>query len=57
VHQTGDQIQEVLTAFESFFAGRISADDLETLLNVDDVKTTQGSLFVPHDFKDLVELQ
>lgn len=57
VHQTGDQITEVLTAFQSYFAGNITAGDLETMLNTDQVRTTQGSLFVPHDFKDLVELK
>lgn len=57
VHQTGSQITEVLTAFESFFAGRINASDLETMLNTDATQTTQGSLFVPHDFKELVELK
>ncbi len=57
VHQTGDQITEVLTAFKSYFAGTITAGDLETMLNTDQVQTTQGSLFVAHDFKDLVELK
>ena len=57
VHQTGDQITEVMTAFRSYFAGTITANDLETMLNTDQVQTTQGSLFVPHDFKDLVELK
>lgn len=57
VHQTGEQITEVLTAFQSFFAGTITAGDLETLLNTGDVQTTQGSIFVPHDFKELVELK
>ena len=57
VHQTGEQISEVLTAFQSFFAGTIPASDLETMLNADQVKTTQGSFFVPHDFKELVELK
>lgn len=57
VHQTGDQITEVLTALKSYFAGTITASDLETMLNTDQVQTTQGSLFVPHDFKDLVELK
>ncbi len=57
VHQTGDQISEVLTAFNSYFAGTITAGDLETMLNTDQIQTTQGSLFVPHDFKDLVELK
>ncbi|MDB4767063.1 U32 family peptidase, partial [bacterium] len=57
VHQTGEQIAEVLTAFQSFFAGTIPASDLETMLNTEQVKTTQGSFFVPHDFKELVELK
>jgi len=57
VHQSGEQITEVMTAFKSYFAGTITASDLETMLNTDQVQTTQGSFFVPHDFKDLVELK
>lgn len=57
VHQTDAEVTEVLTAFKSFFAGRITNSDLETMLNTDHVQTTQGSFFVPHDFKELVELK
>jgi len=57
VHQTGDQISAVLTAFQSYFAGTITTGDLQTMLTTDQIQTTQGSFFVPHDFKDLVELK
>lgn len=51
VHESPEGVREVIRAHRAFLAGEISAAGLEaTLAGLSDGGTTEGSLFVPHDF-------
>lgn len=57
VHQTPEQVANIAQAFQEFFNGNTNASELDTKLNKQSPqKTAQGSLFVPKDFKNLVQL-
>jgi putative protease len=48
VHETGAQVAQVHAAFAAYFAGKLSAADLDARLRkVAPEGTTEGSLFVP----------
>ncbi|MCP4812745.1 MAG: U32 family peptidase [Planctomycetaceae bacterium] len=58
VHQEPEQVGGIITAFQRFLAGDISVAQLhQTLDKHSPQRTTQGSLFVPDNFKQLVQLQ
>ena len=57
VHQPPDVVEETISAFQAFFASDITSDDLKKKLNQSGQSTTEGSLFVPDNFKDLVQLR
>ncbi|WP_235692661.1 U32 family peptidase [Deinococcus aquaedulcis] len=51
VHETPEQVREVIAAHRAFLRGELSAAQLETALDAQtDQGVTEGSLFVPHDF-------
>ncbi|PTA66687.1 protease [Deinococcus arcticus] len=51
VHETPEQVREVLAAHRAFLNGDFSAPELEAALTtLTDQGVTEGSLFVPHDF-------
>lgn len=57
VHEKADQVAEIVTGFGSLFASKISVAELgKTLQQHSGQGTTQGSLFVPEGFKNLVQL-
>ena len=57
VHQTPAEVREITTAFSSFLNGELSLTKFETALREHSPQqTTTGSLFVPKDFKQLVQL-
>lgn len=57
VHQTPEQVTSITAAFGSYFAGESSAKILQTLLStVSPQGTSEGSLYVPAGFKNLVQL-
>ncbi|MVN89337.1 U32 family peptidase [Deinococcus sp. HMF7620] len=54
VHETPEQVGEVIRLHRAFLAGDLSAADLERALDTQmDQGVTEGSLFVPHDFGTL----
>ena len=58
VHQTPSQIVAIADAFRSLLDGMTVAHDLaETLRENSPQQTTQGSFYVPENFKSLVQLQ
>ena len=58
VHQESEQVRGIVTAFQRFLAGEMSVAQLhQTLDKYSPQRTTQGSLFVPDNFKQLVQLQ
>jgi len=58
VHETPDQVGDAARAFQQYFAGTISAERLQSRLDqIAPARTTDGSLFVPKDFKRLYQLQ
>ena len=58
VYQTPEQIAAIADAFRSHLDGMTVASDLAAVLEENSPQqTTQGSLFVPDDFKSLVELK
>ncbi|MFO0036566.1 MAG: peptidase U32 family protein [Planctomycetota bacterium] len=57
VHQTGAELELAVRATGSFLAGQISASELEGQYRRTGPGTTQGSLFVPKDFRQLVQLK
>ena len=58
VHQTPEQVQAITKSFGDFFTGSMSTEQLSSSLEESSPEnTTQGSLFVPGDFKTLVQLQ
>ncbi len=51
VHETPEQVREVIRAHRAFLNGGVSAATLESCLcGLSEGGTTEGSLFVPHDF-------
>ena len=57
VHQTPEQIITIANAFGSYLAGDSNAKILQTLLStVSPQGTSEGSLYVPEGFKNLVQL-
>ncbi|MFK7600845.1 DUF3656 domain-containing protein [Deinococcus sp. SM5_A1] len=51
VHETPEQVREVIRAHRAFLNGELGAAKLEaTLAGISDGGTTEGSLFIPHDF-------
>lgn len=60
VHQTPAQVKQITRAFGNYFANEINSAAVEALASSleenSPQKTTQGSLFVPNDFKTLVQL-
>ncbi len=58
VHESGDQIRAVTSAFEEALAGRLTPRDLaQTLQRVAPGGVTEGSLFVPADYLALPVLE
>ncbi|MFK7768292.1 MAG: DUF3656 domain-containing protein [Mariniblastus sp.] len=58
VHQTPEQVTQIASAFASFLSGQSTSDELATSLSSSSPQdTTQGSLFVPGNFKHLVQLK
>ncbi|MCH2177362.1 MAG: U32 family peptidase [Mariniblastus sp.] len=58
VHQEPTAVREIITAFQSFLAGDLGLNQLQRNLNQNASQgTTAGSLYVPDDFKKLVQLQ
>ena len=57
VHETAEQVQKVTNAFQQFLDREIETPALVREIN-QQVKTgtTDGSLFVPNDYKQLVQL-
>ncbi|MBZ9750335.1 DUF3656 domain-containing protein [Deinococcus sp. HMF7604] len=54
VHETPEQVGEVIRLHRAFLAGDLSAAELERALDAEaDAGVTEGSLFVPHDFGTL----
>lgn len=57
VHQDAEQTTGIISAFAAFFTGSImSAELTQQLEQYSGQGTTEGSLFVPNGFKDLVQL-
>lgn len=57
VHQTANQTTAIVESFAKFFSGSSSPSDLkQTLDQFSGQGTTEGSLFVPLGFKELVQL-
>ncbi|CAM4343989.1 U32 family peptidase [Deinococcus marmoris] len=51
VHEAPEQVREVIRAHRAFLAGEIGGGELEaTLSKLSEGGTTEGSLFIPHDF-------
>ena len=58
VHQEPEQVGGIVTAFQRFLDGHMSVAQLHQILDkYSPQRTTQGSLFVPDNFKQLVQLQ
>lgn len=57
VHQSGDEVEKAITAFQAFFAGSRDVAALNRSIQQMASATTQGSLFVADGYKDLVSLQ
>jgi U32 family peptidase len=58
VHESAEQVREVARAFESVLTRRTTASQLNAVLKrIAPEGTTEGSLFVPSGYRDLVVLQ
>jgi U32 family peptidase len=58
VHESAEQVREVMRAFESVLTRRTTASQLNAeLKRIAPEGTTEGSLFVPSGYRDLVVLQ
>jgi len=58
VHETPEQVSDITQAFHHYFAGEISPKRLQGRLDqIAPAHTTDGSLFVPKDFKQIYQLQ
>ncbi|MEZ4670220.1 MAG: U32 family peptidase [Anaerolineae bacterium] len=54
VHESGEVVQQVTTAFQHYFAGKVNAAELDRRLRkISPQGTTEGSLFVPEDYLKL----
>jgi putative protease len=57
VHQSSSQVQSITEAFAQFFLRQLGVSEFEQTIEANSPEqTTEGSLFVPHDFKKLVQL-
>jgi putative protease len=56
VHQGPRQVAEAMAAMRGFLAGELNAAELDERFRRTGPGTTQGSLFVPKDFRNLVQL-
>lgn len=57
VHQTAEQVREITRTFQRYLIGSIDRGQFEQQLQTHSPQsTTQGSLYVPSDFKQLVQL-
>jgi putative protease len=56
VHQSAEQIETISNAAKKFLDQQISRSEFQEVLDSQSQSTTQGSLYVPSDFKDLVQL-
>lgn len=57
VHQSSAQVQSITEAFDQFFRRILETAEFEQIIEANSPQqTTEGSLFVPHDFKKLVQL-
>ena len=57
VHQTADQVKAIGSSFQTYLSGKTNSKQLERELNQHTEQgITEGSLFVPDGFKDLVQL-
>jgi U32 family peptidase len=51
VHETADEVRQVVSAFQHYFAGKTTSAELDLRLQkIADQGTTEGSLFVPPDY-------
>jgi U32 family peptidase len=57
VHQRGEHVERAVLATRDFLADRITTGELEEHYRRTGPGTTQGSLFVPKDFRNLVQLR
>ena len=61
VHQTADQVKAIIESFAKYFDSEVSKEATtqlaEALSQASPQDTTQGSLYVPADFKSLVQLK
>ena len=57
VHQSSDVVKQTISDFKAFFKGSLTPKELKMRLNQSGQSTTEGSLFVPENFKDLVQLR
>ncbi len=58
VHESADQVRQVTRAFESILAGKTTPSQLNAeLKRIAPEGTTEGSLFVPSGYRELVVLQ
>ena len=57
VHQSPEVVKQTVSDFKAFTRGSLTAQELKTKLNQLGQSTTEGSLFVPDNFKDLVQLR
>lgn len=56
-HESAEQVSGVVRAFQQYFAGEASSQEFARQVKLHSpAGTTQGSLFVPKDFKKLVQL-
>lgn len=57
VHESAQETQSVTEAFAKYLSGKITTEELrEQLPHLSPTGVTQGSLFVPQEFKNLVQL-
>ena len=57
VHQSERQVESISSAFKKFFADEIDSADLRSILEDNTEQgLTDGSLYVPKDFKQLIQL-
>jgi len=57
VHHSTEQVAAITTAYQKFFSDQLSADQLDQELQLNSPQgITEGSLYVPHDYRQLVQL-
>ena len=56
VHQGGDDVEKITNAFASYFENKDSNKLKSQLKTFTDQGISEGSLYVPKDFKQLVQL-